>query len=266
MVRVITGLILAALVILGVIYLPAMALKLVIAGLVAIATYEFARMALPRHPTSSPTLLIVLGTLTSLLVMFGERQFSTLIILFPSVLIVTFVFYLLRPHSLEIVLAQISKTVLGVLYAGLLLSFLGLIRDLPVGSAWLFIVLATTFGADTGAYISGHLWGRHKLAPQVSPAKTVEGLIGGLIASIAVAFICKFIIYSGFLVKDCLWVGILVGLIGPMGDLSESLIKRSVGVKDSSNLIPGHGGLLDRVDALLFTSPIVYCYAAYFRS
>jgi phosphatidate cytidylyltransferase len=144
-------------------------------------------------------------------------------------------------------------------------SFLGLIRDLPVGAAWLFIVLATTFGADTGAYFFGHLLGKHKLAPRVSPSKTVEGLVGGLIFSIALAFGFKYLIINNFSIRDCLWVGGIAGLVGPIGDLCESLIKRSVGVKDSGDLIPGHGGILDRVDALLFTAPVVYYYAAYIR-
>src|SRR5262249_21990695 len=123
-----------------------------------------------------------------------------------------------------------------------------------------------TFGADTGAYITGRLIGRHKLAPHISPGKTVEGVFGGILLSILWAFGCRYIISKDILVKDCWWVGLSVGLVGPLGDLAESLLKRSVGVKDSGHLIPGHGGLLDRIDALLFTSPIVYYYAAYLRN
>ena len=127
-----------------------------------------------------------------------------------------------------------------------------------------FLLAATTFNADTGAYFAGHLFGRHKLAPKVSPGKTVEGLVGGIIGSLIAAFLCREIFWEEFRILDCWIVGILVGIIGPLGDLSESLVKRSLGVKDSGQLIPGHGGLLDRLDALLFTAPLVYYYATFF--
>lgn len=264
MIRILTGILLAIGVSVGILYLPPVALKLVISGLAAICIFEFARMALPKHPTSSPGLVIFLGTALAVAMMLGHGEPSTLIIAVPAVLMTTFVFYLFRQHSLDLVLAQISRTVLGVFYCGFLFSFLGLLRD--VGTPWLLVVLGTTFGADTGAFFSGHLLGKHKLAPRVSPSKTVEGLLGGLAMSVAVAFICKLLFRGVFSIRDCLVIGGVAGLIGPLGDLSESLIKRSMGVKDSGDLIPGHGGLLDRVDALLFTAPVVYYYAAYLRS
>ncbi|MCE9624988.1 MAG: phosphatidate cytidylyltransferase [Deltaproteobacteria bacterium] len=248
-----------------ILYLPAFPLKLVIAGVVALALHECARMILPAHPTSSQAFTVVLGLALSLAVMLAPHGFTTLIVALPLALIASFVFYLFKRHSIEIVLNQVSLTFLTVVYVGLMLSFLGLIRDLPNGSSWLFLVLATTFGADTGAYITGRLFGRHKLAPHVSPGKTIEGLLGGVAMSILWALGCKYLISNEILVKDCVIVGIGVGLMGPLGDLSESMMKRSVGVKDSGHLIPGHGGLLDRIDALLFTSPIVYYYAAYIR-
>jgi phosphatidate cytidylyltransferase len=256
----------AVAVLLGILYLPAAALKVVVAGIAALGIHECARMILPRHPTSSPLFALLLGVALSCVVMFSPPPHSAaLLVAVPIVLIGTFVFYLFRRHSLELVLSQVAMTFLAVTYAGLLLSFLGLIRDLPTGSAWLLIVLATTFSADTAAYAVGHLLGRNKLAPRVSPGKTIEGFVGGLIAATGVAFLSKYIFFREIDAKDCFWVGGIAGLIGPLGDLSESLIKRSVGVKDSGNLIPGHGGILDRVDALLFTSPLVYYYAAFLR-
>ncbi len=255
----------ASLVILGILYLPAEGLKLVVAGLAALGLHECARMILPRHPTSSVAFVIALGTGLALAVMFFPRYFSVLIVAIPLALMLSFSFYLVKYHALELVLQQVALTLLAVIYGGLLFSFLGLIRDLTSGSAWLLIVLGTTFAADTGAYVSGHLFGRHKLAPRVSPGKTLEGLIGGWIVATGVAFFCKYLFFNEISLSDCLWVGGIAGWVGPLGDLSESLMKRSVGVKDSGNLIPGHGGLLDRVDALLFTSPVVYYYAAYLR-
>lgn len=263
MVRIVTGILLAIGVSVGIIYLPPAGLKVAIAGLAAICLFEFARLALPKHPTSSPLWLILNGTLLALVFMFGYHHPTTLMVAIPTVLMLNFLFYLFRAHSLDLVFTQISRSVFGIFYAGLMFSYLGLLRD--QGIAWLFVVLGTTFGADTGAYFAGHLLGRHKLAPRVSPSKTVEGLIGGVAVAVAVAFICKALFTGAFSVQDCLVVGGISGLVGPLGDLSESLIKRSVGVKDSGDLIPGHGGLLDRVDALLFTSPVVYYYAAFWR-
>ncbi|MCC7343486.1 MAG: phosphatidate cytidylyltransferase [Deltaproteobacteria bacterium] len=264
--RIITGVILAAAVILLILYLPAVPLKAVIAAIVALAAHECARMILPAHPSSSPAFATLLALGLALAAMFGPRDFATLIVAVPAALMASFVFYLWHRHSIEVVLGQVASTFLTALYCGLLLSFLGLIRDLPEGPLWLFLVLGSTFGADTGAYIAGRLFGRHKLAPHISPGKTVEGLLGGIVMSVLWALACRVFISSQIRIQDCLIVGVGVGLIGPLGDLSESLLKRSVGVKDSGNLIPGHGGLLDRIDALLFTSPIVYYYAAYWRS
>lgn len=263
--RVVTGLIMAAAVILLIFFLPPLPLKLVIAVIGALAIHECARMILPPHPSTSLAFPVIAGTIYLALLMFGGPYIPAFVIGTPLALIATFVFYLFRRHVNELVLSQITATFFTIVYTGLMLSFLGLIRDLPSGAAWLLLVLASTFGADTGAYITGRAIGKHKLAPHVSPGKTIEGLIGGIGLSIVAALVCRLLIPGDLTKADCLWVGFAVGLIGPLGDLSESMLKRSVGVKDSGNLIPGHGGLLDRIDALLFTAPFVYYYASYLR-
>jgi phosphatidate cytidylyltransferase len=172
---------------------------------------------------------------------------------------------LLRRPSLETALAQITGSLFTVFYVGLLLSFLGLIREFPQGWQWLLMVLAATFAADTGAYFGGRYFGRIKLAPRVSPGKTVEGVFGGLLLALAATFFFKAVIFKQMTARDGYWVAGIAGLVGPLGDLAESLLKRAVGVKDSSNLLPGHGGFLDRVDALLFTGPAVYWYLQFIR-
>lgn len=124
----------------------------------------------------------------------------------------------------------------------------------PRGMAWALAVVLSTWAGDSGAYLAGRALGRHKLAPAVSPGKTVEGAIGGLLAAVLVS--TAVFNLSGVL---SIWAGALVGAVigvsGQVGDLSESFLKRQAGVKDSGNLIPGHGGMLDRVDALLFAFP-----------
>jgi phosphatidate cytidylyltransferase len=122
-----------------------------------------------------------------------------------------------------------------------------------------------TFGNDTGAYFAGRGLGRHKLYPAVSPAKTVEGGIGGLLASVLVMFLARATLAPWLTIGDCLLVALPAAVLGPVGDLVESLIKRAAGVKDSGRLIPGHGGVLDRIDALLFVAAWVFVYAMYLR-
>lgn len=263
--RIFTGILLAASVALGIYFLPPIFLKLVAAVLVAMGTYEGAKVILPKDPSSSKIWPTILGTLFALFIMLGPKDATPFLVGIPSVLILTFLFYLCRHSPIDLVLSQISRTVFIIFYFSVTFSFLGLIRDLPSGWAWLYMVLGTTFAADTGAYFTGRYLGKHKLAPRISPGKTIEGLLGGLAMSVLAAFIVKYLIYNDFTVIDCLVAGGLSGLVGPLGDLGESMIKRSVGVKDSGNLIPGHGGLLDRVDALLFTCPLIYWYAAFLR-
>lgn len=158
----------------------------------------------------------------------------------------------------------------GALLVPSLLSYLVLLRGLggldgvvrigpallPAGACWLFLSMATCWAADTGAYGVGHAWGRRKLWPAVSPGKTIEGVVGGLVAAVVLG------LAVGRLLGLRLWVGALLGgavaLAGLVGDLSESKLKRWAGVKDSGRLLPGHGGVLDRFDSLLLGGPVAY--------
>lgn len=120
------------------------------------------------------------------------------------------------------------------------------------GLAWFLLALFVTWLSDTFAYLVGKTWGRHKLAPRVSPNKTVEGAIGGLAAAAVTAAICDAWFGMNIGLGLAIVIGLVLGAAGQLGDLSESMLKRARGVKDSSNLIPGHGGMLDRIDALIF--------------
>lgn len=168
-----------------------------------------------------------------------------------------------------------SLTLSGAAYVGWTLAHFVLLRDLDhplergltsflrfdAGAVWIFLVFAVTIVGDTGAYVVGKRFGRHRMTPYVSPNKSWEGAIGGMIAASIAGTLAVAIL--GLPVS--LGVGFLLGIVGSLagqfGDLAESLIKRQIGVKDSGNLIPGHGGLLDRIDSLLFTAPVVYYLA-----
>jgi len=158
------------------------------------------------------------------------------------------------------VLELIVRQLQGIIYIPVSLGFLVLIREGHSGTIWIFLLLAIIFAGDTGAFYVGSYLGRHKLCPAISPGKTIEGAIGGLTANLVVGAIGK-----AFFLPDLPWsLGILfflaVGIAGQLGDLFESEMKRSSNIKDSSNILPGHGGILDRIDALLFASPVAYVF------
>ena len=158
-----------------------------------------------------------------------------------------------------------AHVVTGCLYAGLGLGPIAALRVGPEGLQWVISALVITWANDTCAYFAGRLFGRHKLHPAVSPNKTWEGFAGGAVGSVAGMFIARWVAFPGLITVDCVALGLLGAVLGPLGDLCESLLKRAHGVKDSGTLIPGHGGLLDRVDALLFNAPAVYLYVVAVR-
>jgi len=156
------------------------------------------------------------------------------------------------------------KLLAGLLYVALLISFVPLVRGFENGLLWLFFVLLTTWAGDTGGYLAGRAFGKHKLFPRISPKKTWEGAAGGLLLSVAVGVVGKL-----FVMPEIAWVhvvclAILLDVAGVVGDLTESMLKRASGVKDSGAIMPGHGGALDRLDSLLFTVPALWIYLTSF--
>ncbi len=167
---------------------------------------------------------------------------------------------------------HISVTIFGVLYVAWLGSHLMLLRELPIiagldysfGYTFVIIVFALTWSYDTGAYTFGRLFGRHKLFPAISPGKTVEGAIGGTFLSIAGILIVRQVMDTRLGIVEAVVLAVAASIIGQLGDLVESMIKRDAKIKDSASSIPGHGGILDRFDSLLFTAPLIYYALRYF--
>lgn len=152
----------------------------------------------------------------------------------------------------------------GIFYVGFCCSHFTLILAKPLGVKWLFLLTAITVASDSGAYYSGKLMGRHKLCPAISPGKTVEGLLGGMILAVLVTILISRTYFTEIPVLQLAILAIILSGIGVMGDLTESLIKRTMGVKDSGRVLPGHGGVLDRVDSLLLTTPVLF-YIIHYR-
>jgi phosphatidate cytidylyltransferase len=172
-------------------------------------------------------------------------------------------FTLVRLGNVETAALRACAMGFGPLFVMVPLTLLGLMRVKfgAVGSGMVVLSLGLAWFADTGAYFAGRFLGKHKLYEAVSPKKTIEGAIGGLAASVVWALLGVFVFLRGSLsVAHAIPLALVAGVLGQAGDLAESLIKRSTGVKDSGSIVPGHGGILDRVDAVIMTSAVVYLY------
>src|SRR5574337_18211 len=152
-------------------------------------------------------------------------------------------------------------TLFGLIYVAVLLSFPALLRTMELGRTYIFYLVFVTWAGDTGAFYVGSTMGKRLLCPSISPRKTVEGSVGGLICSVAASGLARLWFWEGLGAVEIVVMGVGLGLMGQVGDLCESMLKRSFGVKDTGVLIPGHGGILDRVDSLLFTAPVLYMVA-----
>ena len=161
------------------------------------------------------------------------------------------------------ILETVKKQIVGVVYIPLLLSLLVTLRYETAGMIWIFTLLAIVFAGDISALYFGTYLGRHKLAAAVSPGKTIEGSIGGLTANLITGSVAKYYFFPELAWGPCLIFFVLIGIAGQAGDLFESEFKRTSNVKDSGGLLPGHGGFMDRIDALLFAAPVAYIFIMY---
>jgi phosphatidate cytidylyltransferase len=159
---------------------------------------------------------------------------------------------------------HLGKQIFSLWYLPLYIPFFILIRMENHGLHWIFFLLAVNYAGDTGAYYVGRTWGRHKLAPLVSPKKTVEGSLGGLAANLITAFIFQKTLFPEYHWAVLIALGLTLGVVSQLGDLLESVFKRTARIKDSGSIFPGHGGLLDRVDSLLLPAPLLYFFIRFF--
>jgi phosphatidate cytidylyltransferase len=230
-----------------------------ICGVALLALLEYYGMSLPADRVWERRTAVGLGVLLIPLLTFHRSDLLMAGMVF-SVLFFGICF-LMRFRDLNTVVQQLALLLFGVLYLPLLLGHLSLLRGLPFGREWIFLVLLIVMAGDTAAYFTGVSLGRRKLYPAISPNKSIEGALGGLVGSLAGALVARFGFFPALTVLDCLFLGLFLGVLGQLGDLFESMLKRSFGVKDSGTIIPGHGGILDRLDSLLFAFPPAYYYA-----
>lgn len=230
---------------------------LMVLAVVLLGVYEYFALIADVGITGFPVMGLILSFLLTLCFYFGGQFFAQWILAAMTLL---FLAWFVLEKDIRTAFDQIAYTFFGVFYvAGLLGSFI-LIRNLAEGHYWVFFVLLVVWLGDTTAYYVGRRFGRRLLAPVISPKKTVEGAVAGLLGSLAGGWAAQIWFVPDIGLVHCLIMALICGMIGQLGDLAESLLKRSAHAKDSGSLIPGHGGILDRIDGLLFAGPAFYGY------
>lgn len=240
---------------------PPWGMTLLVGLAVAVAAHELMAMVLPySRPLRWYGLIMTVALSASvLLVRAADAVLSAIIVVVVGGLVTG----LLAPLPLERAASRMAWLIAGPIYVGLLLSTVALLHELPYGGSWILLTMMLAWLGDTGGYFAGRFLGKRKLYPTVSPKKTVEGSLGGLGGSLVGALLAYGWYLPGLPLVHAVLLAIVAGAFGQMGDLCVSLLKRSTGVKDSGAILPGHGGLLDRIDALMFTAPITWLYATW---
>ncbi len=231
-----------------------------VAAAAVIGQLEFYRMARARgfHPNAA--LGAVLGALV--VVSFYHRlEFGPgLVLSFAAAVVLVLSARLFSPRPVEGAIEDIGSTLLGICYVALLFSFQVTIRTGHDGKQWLVFLYFVIWASDIGAYAVGIPFGKHRLYEKVSPKKSIEGFVGALAASAGMAVLCGVWFMPPVGAGEVALLGFALAVAGTVGDLAESLLKRAAGIKDSGSIIPGHGGILDRMDSMLFAAPVLYFY------
>lgn len=249
-------------------WLPPPVFLLLVIGSVILGSYELYAIAEKRGFRPHKLLGAALGV-AAVYSFFDERVATTAVLAAATMLVpLASLRRSAGGRSLEAELGSIAATLFAVLFVGLLMGYtIALLSDGgEMGRDLTVLLFWVVWLSDAGAYAVGSLWGRHKLAPGISPNKTVEGAVGALAMALLAAFVARGWFFRKLDVADAAALGLLLGGAGMLGDLAESLIKRSAAVKDSGSLFPGHGGMLDRADSLLFAGPVLFYYYRYFMS
>jgi phosphatidate cytidylyltransferase len=249
---------------------------------IVVALYEF--WFLCRRVGAKPDIVVGYAAVAALFVTFFFDAVIYLYILVPMFIIAALVAEMLRGAPFDKMVLSVGSTVLGVLYVAFLGSHLIAVRtgfgresgnpetywvsdsyiDHTLSTHLLAFFLLVLMGSDTGAYYTGRAFGKHKLAPAVSPGKTWEGAAGGMLASLVAAALAHYWFFPELSLPAALALAAVMNVLGVVGDLTESALKRGANAKDAAQILPGHGGLLDRLDSLLFNAPLLYYFALYY--
>jgi phosphatidate cytidylyltransferase len=225
------------------------------------AVIEYNRMVFSEEYSREKWQGIAISFLFPLAAFSGDFRIMQAVTAF-SVLTV-FMLFLLRAHIHSFDFAPLRKLVMGFMYIPFMLSHFILVRKSDDGIVWIFLILVLAFSGDIAAFYVGRMIGKKKLLPLVSPGKTVEGTIALFIGCVIGCLVFRSVVYPKLPVLHAVIIGLCGGILGQLGDLCESMIKRASGVKDSGSFLIGHGGLLDRLDCMIFIAPFVYYYRVF---
>ncbi len=254
---------------------PLLVFSLLVAAAILRAQYEFYRIYYQENP-SPPNLPLKVRNRESISIFFGLACGLLLLSSFylhdlirsgPVFVLIIFtilLFHLFYFREISLSLADSGAMAIGIFYVAGLLGYLILIRQLPDGGNYILFLLIVVWGNDAGAYYTGRKMGGKKLYPAISPNKTVSGSIGGFVVGVLLALAVQFSFLPMLPIWDVILLSIVLVAAGQVGDLVESMFKRSGGVKDSSGFIPAHGGLLDKLDGVAFAAPLLYYYIIWF--
>ncbi len=258
--RVLSGLVLI-LVVLGVVQYgsPLLFLALVTAA-VLVGWMEYVKLLRHMGIKINP----IVGGIMCLFLVFCFYRNDFYLVWLAVCLMSLFITWYASGSALEDALNQVAYSFLGVVYVSGLMSYFILLRGMEQGNHILFYLFMVIWSGDIAAYYVGKTIGKTPLAPRISPGKTLEGSGAGLVGSVAGGVAAHFLFFEILPLNHCLIMALLCGIMGQIGDLAESLFKRRAGVKDSGSLVPGHGGVLDRLDSLMFAGPAFYIYHALF--
>jgi phosphatidate cytidylyltransferase len=233
-----------------------------IVAVAAVGLYEYFGMALPEHAADR-----LVGMLA------GVGVTAGVVVSRPAVwgaamalgVIGGFLLALLRAPDLDGGVHRLGLTLLGILYVGFFIAHAVPLREGTEGWQWVLFTVFVAMGSDSGGYFAGRGFGRHPLAPQVSPKKTVEGALGAIAGAMFIAGICRSVFFRTLGIGEALVLAATMSVLAQLGDLCESALKRAFGAKDSGWIIPGHGGILDRLDSIVFPVVFAYYYTAFAR-
>ena len=260
--RIITGILLSLLLIFIVVFTKIFWFFAAVALIVGLSLIEYYKITAGQDKG-----LLIIGTLFGVMIpvvvylagLKGVLGYLTFVVF------LVFIYYLFIHEPLATVTSRIGVGILGIIYIAFFISHLILIRDLEQGSLWILFLVFIIAANDTFAYYVGKKYGRRKLSPIVSPNKTVEGAVGGFVGGLLIAIAFQQLFLLKITLIEAITLSAFIGIIGQFSDLFESLIKRSADVKDSGSILPGHGGVLDRIDSIIFPAPFLYYYIIIFK-
>lgn len=225
---------------------------------IALGIWEYCAMTLPGAGLTSKLVNVIVGLAVALTFYLEVPAYIAGALVGGSAFYM--IYYLLAEKDVHLAFAKAKSSIFGLIYVPVLASFLVLLKSAQytTGINWILPLFLLVWINDSGAYFAGRALGKRKPFPNISPNKTLAGFVGGLLTSIAAAAVWGYFVELHLI--EALLLGLALGVIGPIGDLVESMIKRASNAKDSGNIIPGHGGVLDRVDSVIFAAPFLYFY------